>query len=144
MNTEHKFLIGTQGGAELYATQEVLIKIIHDCLCDGLHYFSGYGIDVKVSDAAYIDARAMIKEEGVTICFEDVWVQVLKNGRSIVFLDVEGEGEMNGYLSLSEATLNNFQKVPFANIINLLNEEYDAVDCDVILQTLVWGEVVFG
>lgn len=144
MNTRNKFLIGEQGGAELYADKDTLIKLIHDCLCDGLHYFSSYGIEVKVSKRAYNDARTEIKQEGVELCYEDVWIQVLKDGGSIAFIDVENAGDMTGFLSLSDSTLNNFAKVPFQNIINLLNEEYDAGDCDTILQTLVWGEVVFG
>jgi hypothetical protein len=34
--------------------------------------------------------------------------------------------------------------VPAKNLLNIINEEDDADDADIVLQTLFYGDVIFG
>lgn len=137
--------IGECNGVDMFASKERLNKIVHDCLCDGLHYFGGYGIDIGYDKEEYKKAKEqLVSEEKKEICFEDVIMQILIGGGELKFTDVEGEGCNDSSLKLTEKIYNRFRKIPNERLLNLIKEEYDADDADVVIQTLVYGEILFG
>ena len=138
-------LIGDCNGVDMFATKERLNKIIHDCLCDGLHYFGGYGIDIGYDKEEYKKAKEqLVSKEKTDVCFEDVIMRILINGGELKFTDVEGDGDNDSSLRLTEETYNKFRKIPNDRLLNVIKEEYDADDADVVVQTLVYGEILFG
>lgn len=121
---------------------------ISNLLSDGLHYFSGYGFEFEVSEALYAETKSKMPN-GVS--FEDVYTQIVMDGGEIVFIDVEGEGDYTRYLTLDavEKALWKFlDEEPSDSFIlaldRVVNEDYDADDCDILLQHILFGECVFS
>jgi len=123
---------------KIVLTHEESEIYFHNALCNGLDYISGYGIDVNYDDAAYKAARAKLDSP----CFEDVLLQLLKDGGTLTIVDNEGG------MDEVEITINDVhervQNTPFGHLLNMIEEDDDAETADVILQTVFYNEVVFG
>lgn len=145
LENTYRVYIGNSNGVDMFASKETLNNILHLCLCDGLHYFGGYGIDIGYDKADYKKAKEqLVTENKETVCFEDVIMRVLQNGGGLKFSDIEGEGENDAILFLNEETYSRFKLIPIERLLKVINEEYDAEDADVVIQTLVYGEILFG
>ena len=123
---------------KIVLTHEESEIYFHNALCNGLDYVSGYGIDVNYDAAAYKAARAKLDSP----CFEDVLLQLLKDGGTLTIVDNEGG------MDEVEITINDVhervQNTPFGHLLNMIEEDDDAETADVILQTVFYNEVVFG
>jgi hypothetical protein len=123
---------------KIVLTHEESENYFHNALCNGLDYISGYGIDVNYDATAYKVARAKLDSP----CFEDVLLQLLKDGGTLTIVDNEGG------MDEVEITINDVhervQNTPLNHLLNMINEEDDAETADVILQTVFYNEVVFG
>ena len=113
------------------------IEIFHSALCNGLGYISGYGISIDCDRDAYNDARAKLDSPAI----EDVLIQVLKDGEVLKFID--GEGDETTEVNL-EMVLERVPKVDLDTLMDMIEEQDDAITADVILQTVIYGEVQFG
>jgi len=145
LNMERHFQIGLIGKAKIMASKEVCNEIIYDCLCNGIYSLQAYGLELKYENADYKEAKQKLieKDRNATICFEDVLMEMLKSGKKLVFSDTEC-GMDDATLELTDEIYDRFKNIPSRNIQNLLNEEGDADDCDCCLQTLLYGEIIFG
>jgi hypothetical protein len=122
-------------------------EFICNLLCNGMYYFSGYGIQLNYSRKGY-----ELTKESSTLsdpAWEDVLTQMIIDGYTLHFDDIEGDGEMNADLTLQsvEDGLKNLYGVnpTFTNAVDtLLAEEDDAETCDVILQCILYGDIIFG
>ena len=123
---------------KIVLTHEESEIYFHNALCNGLDYISGYGIDVNYDATAYKVARAKLDSP----CFEDVLLQLLKDGGTLTIVDNEGG------MDEVEITINDVhervQNTPFGHLLNMIEEDDDAETADVILQTVFYNEVVFG
>lgn len=120
-------------------------EMLDTIFADGLHYFGGYGIELDCEDADYKAAKQSLLDANPSsiICVEDVMTQIVMRGGSIHFLDVEGDGEYTKYLNL-DLISQNLPKVNNAFLIQTMDGDGDAGTADVILQQLLYGEVIFG
>ena len=119
-------------------------EILYNSLCNGLGYVcSSYDLQWDVFDDFYNDARKQLKEERPTetICIEDILLRVLENGQPIKFLDLQSDNI--DYLFLKDA-LYRMDNLPIDVINNFLNENDDADDADVVIQTCLFTKVIFG
>ena len=123
---------------KIVLTHEESEKYFHNALCNGLDYVSGYGIDVNYDAAAYKAARAKLDSP----CFEDVLLQLLKDGGTLTIVD--NEGGMDEVVITINDVYKRVQNTPLDHLLNMINEEDDAETADVILQTVFYNEVVFG
>jgi hypothetical protein len=123
---------------KIVLTHEESEKYFHNALCNGLDYVSGYGIDVNYDDTAYKAARAKLDSP----CFEDVLLQLLKDGSTLTIVD--NEGGMDEVVITINDVYERVQNTPLDHLLNMINEEDDADTADVILQTVFYNEVVFG
>jgi hypothetical protein len=121
---------------------------ISNLLSDGLHYFSGYGFEFEVSESLYAETKSKMPN-GVS--FEDICTQIVMDGGEITFIDVEGDGEYTRSFTLDavEKALWKFldERPSDAFILafeRLTDEDYDADDCDVLLQHILFGEYMFS
>ncbi len=125
-------------------TDEFKKEIIYNSLCNGLSQVcSYYDLQWDVFDDFYSDAKKELKEEkpNETICIEDILLRVLENGKSIKIVDLEND-EIH-YLRLKDAFFK-MDKLPLWVVDSFLNETDDSDSADVVLQTCIFGEVIFG
>lgn len=131
--------------AQILLTQDEALKAFYDSLCNVYDsgWFSGYGLKFECDDKAYDAARKKLKDAGVSPCIEDVYLQIVKDGGELKVVDMEGEGENNGSFTLQKI-VDNISTTPFDHMADYLNEQDDITTADVILQSILYREVIFG
>jgi hypothetical protein len=83
-------------------------------------------------------------EQRKSICIEDVFTEMILNGGGIILVDEQDSGNVRIF---NKTLFNeNLKKCSPTDIILLLSEDgnYDFTTTDNILQTLVFGEIIFG
>ena len=129
---------------EIKLTNEEKLNFFYNALCNGLGYFEGYGLELTCNPEDYDNAKATLrKDETQSICYEDVLIQILKQGNSLSVKDYEGDGAYNSSCTL-ETIYQRMDKVPQRFLLDMANEEDDAETADVILQIVFFEEIIFG
>jgi len=125
------------------ATTAEKLKLVYDCLCSGLPILATSGIELDYSDAEYDAAKKHLAASNPKdiICIEDVQVEMLRQGNSLTFTDTENDEAVDLNLALIEE---NWSKLRTKDVLDYINEDYDAQTSENIMQTLLYGEVVFG
>lgn len=126
---------------KIILTTEEAEGIFYSALCNavGTGYMEGYGLELYCNNKHYSSARAKLNNP----CIEDIWMQVLRDGNPLEFVDHEGEGANNASITLKDIheRMNN---VPIEVLDNFNSEQDDASDADIVLQTVFYNEVIFG
>lgn len=119
--------------------------IFHTALCNGLGSVSGYGLELNFSKDSYQTAKQNLKSksEKESICYEDVLLQILRDGGTLTMIDHELDGEYNSTVTLQDIH-DRVQKTPARFLIDMIEEQDDAETADVVLQTVFYGEIIFG
>jgi hypothetical protein len=128
-------------------------KILYDSFCNGglselYHCSVSVDWDSKPNATNYANAKNRLKESGMSsICLEDVYIEILKNGDAIIFTDYEGEELIQ--LKLDDAlikfnSLNDAEKIDLAKLIDEDDCSTDAWDCFNAIQYALYQEVIFG
>src|SRR4051812_46575363 len=85
---------------KLILTQEEVLEVLHDCLCNALSVAESYGLELatqqennSIRQYGAAKSRWLKANPGKTACYEDVLTEILRNGESLVFVDVESEEE---------------------------------------------------
>ena len=121
-------------------TQEYCERIFHDALCNGLDYVRGYGILLEYNEDEY----KISKEKLESPCYEDVLMQMLRDGYKLRFVDYEnGDDDLNVDITLGTVR-ERVNKIPDWVKSQLIDEQDDAETADIVLQTVVYGEIIFG
>ena len=113
----------------------------HNALCNGLHYISDYGLELTYSEIDYIAAEKRLKAT-TEVCYEDVLMEILKGGGKLKLVDNEG-GEDDAVITLQDVHVR-VNKTQMNHLMNMINEEDDAITADVILQTVFLNDIVYG
>ena len=122
--------------------EEDLANVICALLCDGLHYFSGYGFNIDYSEEDYVAAKKELLTEGKKPSIEDVQTRIVLNGNTIEFIDTE-DGDNRYELSL-ETIGRRLRLAPVGHISAMMNGSYDAGTADVVMQYILFGKVIYG
>lgn len=116
-------------------------------ILSGFMSYSNYWCgEVSWKDEEYAEAKAretaLLEDDDDSVCTEDIMANMLLNGKSLILKDVEGEFE-DKELTLVNllAGLNLSLK---DNLISLDPDDWDAADCDIIIQNAIFNEVVYG
>jgi hypothetical protein len=128
-------------------------KILYDSFCNGglseLYYASvGIEWESEPNSTNYSNAKKRLQDGGMTsICIEDVYIEILKNGDVIQFTDYEGEELIN--LNLEDALVNfnsleDSEKIKLAKLLDDDDCSTDAWDCFNAIQYALYGEVIYG
>ena len=120
-------------------TPEESEEYFYNALCNGLDYFQGYGFDLDFNEDQYYKAREKLKSP----CFEDVLMQLLRDGGQLIFKDVENEGDMTRIVTLKDIH-ERVQNAPIKTLIEMADQEDDADTADIILQTVLFNEILLG
>lgn len=130
-------------GIAITLTPEKSEEFFHNALCNGLSYFSGYGIEINYRETEYKAARAALHKKNQSVCYEDVLMKILRDGGSLEFTDVENGGDMTRLITLADVH-EKVQHTPFRFLSEMIEERDDAETADVIIQTVLYDEIVFG
>ena len=110
-----------------------------NALCNGLHELGNYGVELDYIEDEYKLSRASLGPNAP--CFEDVLMQMLRDGYKLDFTDTEAEETTSITMQDVYAKV---QETDIRHLLDMINEQDDAVTADVILQTVIYGEVIFG
>jgi len=119
----------------------------YNALCNGLGYIGDYGLELTYDDADYKAAKQNIlknktAEDISVVCYEDVLLQILRDGKTLTLVDNE-YGEDPAEITILHVH-ERVEKTPLRHLMDIINENDDAVTADVILQTVFLNEVVYG
>lgn len=124
--------------------KEEALSMIHSALCNGgLSELRMCGVKLNVGQTDYKEAKEQLLSDGKEdICREDVWVQILRSGKALEFLDYEGDEEQSFTL---EKAIEEMGKEDASEIILTYKEEQDdAYTAVELLQYCLYGEVIYG
>jgi hypothetical protein len=120
-------------------------EIFHAALCnaESTGHMAGYGLQLRWHEKSYKEAKERLKERGEDVCQEDILLEILRGGGHLTYFDIEGGGGEPWPINLQDVH-EMVSNAPARNLLNFIEQEDDAEDADVILQTVFMGEVVFG
>jgi hypothetical protein len=126
---------------EIKLTPQESEETFFNAMCNalGTNYWEGYGIRVITDGEQYAKA----KQDLSSPAWEDVLMQILRNGGQLEVKDDEGYGEIIASIKLEDVH-EKVGKAPLWALLEVLGENDDANTADVILQTVFFGEVVYG
>lgn len=129
---------------QIILNEQEELQVLEALLCDGLHYFNGYGINLKYSESEYAKAREQWTQEhqGKAPCVEDVQIEMLKMGYGLDFMDTQS-GEFTRTLTL-ESFRANIQEASPHILLVILDGDYDITHVDTVLQTVLYGKPIFA
>jgi hypothetical protein len=110
-----------------------------NALCNGLSYIEGYGLSIDFNATEYREAKDKLKSP----CYEDVFMQLLRDGNNLTLVDEEGEGDMTRSINLKDVH-ERVQNTPLRHLMAMIDEEDDADTADAILQTVFFSDIIFG
>ena len=119
-------------------------SMFYNSLCNGLNELSYYGLQLSFFDADYANAAKKLKETATdTVCYEDVLMQILRDGKKLSVIDNENGGDYSVSIDLNDVH-ERVALTPIRHLMDAINEEDDAITADCILQSVFFKEVVFG
>jgi hypothetical protein len=126
-------------GLKISLTNELSEEIFYNALCNSLDYMcSSYGLDLKYKQSDYKNAKDKLSSP----CYEDVLMQMLRDGIKIGLKDIEG-GEDTVYITL-DTIHERVKNVPLDHLLAMIDENDDADTGDVVLQIVFLNEIVYG
>ena len=124
---------------KIILTKEESEELFYNSICNGLDYISEYGIELDFTKSDYEKAIS----NGKTSCYEDIIMQILRDGNTLKIIDHECDGEYNALITL-ENVHSRVQNTPTDHLMDAINENDDACTADVILQTVIYEDIIFG
>lgn len=126
-------------GISIVLSPEKSEEFFHESMCNSLGYMSGYGLELSYNKSEYNKSKEKLDDP----CWEDVLLQMLKDGYSLTMVDVEYDGEYTRSITLKDVH-DRVSKTPFSHLNDMIEESGDATTGDVILQTVFFDDIIFG
>jgi hypothetical protein len=127
---------------EIKLTEKECLDILHTAMCNYPNYGNCF-IKAKSTKEALDAKEQILKEnENSVVCREDVWLNIIKNGGTLLLKDEEG-GEDEWELNI-KTLQEKMPLLPLKNLTNFVNETDDADDADIAIQILFIGEILFA
>ena len=114
-------------------------EYFYNALCNGVDYIRGYGLAMDFKKEEYAAAKSKLNSP----CYEDVFMQILRDGGSLTIVDEECDGEYTRTITLNDIH-ERVPKTEIRHLMDMVNENDDAITADVILQTVFFNEIIFG
>lgn len=115
----------------------------YNAICNGLGELGYYDLQLDYSDDEYSAAKtSWLFREQSQPCFEDILMEMLRNGNTIWVVDEGGDGERHPItLDLVHERV---QNTPIRHLMDAINERDDATTADCIIQTVLFNDVIYG
>ena len=138
---------------KIVLTEQESEKYFETALCDGLGYFlTSYGFCIDLDGDKYAKVKNMVRAEvkedegddedySLKLCREPLLMMYLKEGGSIKFQDDEGDYDTDLTIKLIHERV---QETPIEHLVDMVNEQGDADTADAVIQSVLFGEVIFG
>ncbi len=130
-------------GITIEITKEKKEEIFYNALCNGLGYIGGYGLELEYDENDYQKAKKSYLSRGTAPCYEDVLMEILRNGDSLIFNDVEGDGDQTRSITMDDV-YTGILKTPVRDLMDMIEENDDACTADAVIQSVLYGELIFG
>ena len=131
-------------------TREEAEGIFYDALCNavGTGYIDGHGLEMTARNEDYNTAAKSLKQFG-NPAYEDVLMEVLRQGGELTLVDHESEGEYTRSIKLADVHTRLNECLADGSLEpgtawRSYWEEGDAADADAIIQTVFYKEIIFG
>ena len=130
---------------EIKLTSEESEMYFHNALCNGLQELYHYNLDLEYSNDEYKEAKKhLISNSGneASVCYEDVLLEMLRMGFIITLVDIDNNEDPRS-ITLEDVHYR-VSLTPTRHLMNMINQEDDAVTADVILQTVFLENIIYG
>jgi hypothetical protein len=116
----------------------------YNAMCNGLNYMGGYGLSLDYNSDKYKKAKETLlkAKPDSTVCFEDILMQLLREGGKMTLVDMD-HGDYTKSISIKDVH-EKVQESPTRHLMDMVNQQDDAITAEVIIQTVFFGEVIFG
>jgi hypothetical protein len=136
--------MNAQNDFQITLTNEKAEEIFFNALCNGQHYLGDYGFQLLYSRKEYIKAKKELDEKEASNCWEDILMQILRNGQALKLVNEEEEEDEREIFSITlQDVYSNMALVPTFHLMDMLNEKDDAITADAILQTIFFKDIVY-
>jgi hypothetical protein len=125
---------------QITLTPEESETYFHNALCNGLDYMEGYGLGLEWINTEYLQAKEKLS---ILCCYEDILMQILRDGGTLTMMDWEGDGDMTRDITLKDVH-ERVQNTPLHHLNNMIEENDDVETADAIVQTVFYKEIIFG
>jgi len=138
----------------LYRTQKLKsmnINLTHEeseahfynAICNGLGELKYYDLDLDYDAKEYKAAKQQLntKQPDTQACWEDVLMEMLRSGNTLWIVD---ENDNERHPITLDLVHERVQQTPVNHLMNAINENDDATTADCIIQTVVYGDVIYG
>jgi len=124
-------------------THEESENYFYNAICNGLGELTYYDLELDYSDSEYKTAKQQLsdKQPDTQVCWEDVLMEMLRSGNTLWVVDSNDDERHPITLDLIHERV---QTTQTNHLMNMINEHDDAITADVIIQTVVYGEIVYG
>ena len=126
---------------EIKLTPQESEMYFYDALCNGLTQMKYYDLELTYEAVDYASAKATLTKEASDVCYQDVLMQILRDGNSLTMVDLDAE---ESYSINLQDVHERVQQTPFRKLLERIEERDDANTADSIIQQVFFGDIVFG
>jgi hypothetical protein len=115
----------------------------YNAICNGLGELKYYDLDLDYDAKEYKAAKQQLsdKQPDTQACWEDVLMEMLRSNNTLWIVDPNDDERHPITLDLVHDRV---QQTPTRHLMNAINENDDATTADCIIQTVVYGDVIYG
>ena len=115
----------------------------YNAICNGLGELRYYDLELDYEAKEYKAAKQQlnIKQPDTQACWEDVLMEMLRSNNILWVVDPNDNERHPITLDLVHERV---QQTPTRHLMNAINENDDATTADCIIQTVIYGDVIYG
>jgi hypothetical protein len=126
---------------EIKLTPQESETYFYNALCNCARQIRYYGLDLAYEAVDYASAMATLVKEASDVCYEDVLMQILRDGNSLTMVDLDSE---ESYSINLQDVHERVQQTPVHRLLEMIEERDDADTADCIIQQVFFSEIIFG
>ena len=126
---------------EIKLTPQESENFFYNALCNGLFQMGYYDLELAYEASDYASARFTLTKEASDVCYEDVLMQILRDGNSLTMVDLGAE---ESYSINLQDVHERVQQAPVHNLLEMIEGRDDATTADCIIQQVFFSEIIFG
>lgn len=123
-----------------------MLDVIYSAFCNGgLTELRYCDVELDVDEKEYGKAASRLRKnmkEGEVLCYEDVFIEILKKGNKIYFKDYNDDSRIG--FNLNEAVTALSKKDSAKEVLDTLDGRDDAWTGFNIIQRCLYGDVIYG